>query len=100
METREDLPGGHLHRLLRSHLEGAAWERESPRRGPQRQCHAQAHARFTLERAERAGLSTSQAGLKAGSRAKPSGTQRGLNRGKVRESFPSHRIRGPGDSSL
>ena len=66
----ENLAGGHLHRLLRSHLEGAAWEREPPRPGDRRgsATGTLTPEEFTLECAERAGLSTSQAGLKAGSR--------------------------------
>lgn len=75
----EDLPGGHLHRLLRSHLEGAAWERESPRPGDRRGSATRTLTpeEFTLECAERTGLSTSQASLKAGSEAKPSGHNEG-----------------------
>lgn len=63
-----------MNRLLRSHLEEAAWEREPLRPGDRRASATRTLTleEFTLECAESVGLSTSQAGLRAASRAKPS----------------------------
>lgn len=68
-----------MHRLLLSHLEGAAWEKEPPRpRGRRGSATGTlTPEEFTLECAERAGLSTSQAGLKAGSGGKLWGPNEG-----------------------
>ena len=66
--------GCHLNRLLRSHLEGAAWEREPQRPGDLRPASATrtfTPEEFTLGCAVPAGLSISQTGLRARSRAEP-----------------------------
>ena len=79
METRRIYPVATCTGCFAVTWRGRPGKRESPRPGDRRGSATRklTPEEFTLERAERAGLSTSQAGLKAGSRATPSGHNEG-----------------------